>query len=61
MGTLTLRVSQAFAWASSAYNQKKKKKKLSSCDTTTYKKIMNRKYNRRKYVATNVKPKVQQP
>ena len=56
MGILTLRVTQAFAWASGAY-----KKKLSSCDTTTYKQIMNRKYNRRKYVATNVKPKVQQP
>ena len=55
MGILTLRVSQAFAWASGAY-----KKKLSSCHTT-YKQRMNRKYNRRKCVATNVKPKVQQP
>jgi len=27
MGTLTLRVSQAFAWASGAYNPKKKEKK----------------------------------
>jgi hypothetical protein len=33
MGMLTLRVSQAFAWASGAYQ----KKKLSSCGTITYK------------------------